>query len=329
MSSKIRGFGGARKPVPAPADEAITSAVKRFGLDEDNIVAQAKAAGGVIEADKHLVIPDPDQPRKTFDQQKHQELRASIVQSGLLQPLIVRSRADGQPGWLIIAGERRWRAIMDIPGLETIQIIVRDDIESSKILLAQLIENIQREDMTPLDTAMAFQRIMDEQGLKQRELGELVGMSESMISTYMSMLKAPAIIQTLAGSGDIKDVTLLTKLSRLAKADEKSAEELIAGITTGELTATGARHRVGAALKVVKEKPNAKPGGKAESRPEKPQPKMITRLQVAQGGFHWLSGSDEPVLQIQTPQGSYELTFPGSIDEVIAALQQSAEERAG
>lgn len=319
-TAKNRGFGALRtKPKAEPA----SGIAKRFGLDEDEIVAEAIANGQVREIDKSLVSADPAQPRKHFIQEKHENLKASIQENGLLQPIIVRDKANPEEGVFIIAGERRWRAVMDLPDMATIEAIVRNDIAPEKILMVQLIENVQREDMTPLEIANAFSHAIKQQGISQKELGIQLGMSESLVSTYLSMLKAPASIQDAANSRDIKDVTLLAKLSRLAKTNPEEAEQLVAKVGSGELASAEARVLTNDALKKSKGRDGA------SERPEKAgaASKIVTRLEAVK--FSWLSGSDEAIVQLETNHGLYEISFNGSIEEVIADLQANAEGRAG
>lgn len=318
---KKRGFGSSRAK-PSSEGGKATNVTKRFGLDEEAILAEAVESGQIRKIDKALVSPDPAQPRKIFNQEKHEDLKASIEQHGLLQPIIVRDHPDAGQGVLIIAGERRWRAIMGMPGLKEIDVIVRNDIAPEKILMAQLIENLQREDMTPLETASAFEKAMQQQGISQKELGAQLGMSESLVSTFMSMLKAPSSIQDAASSRDIKDVTLLAKLSRLAKTNPAKADELVEKVASGEIASVEARVLTNNALKDAKGT-----GAPATKKPAATVTPMITRLLAKK--VSWLSGSDEAVIQLETPNGVYEILFDESIEDVIAALQESAEGRAG
>lgn len=319
-AAKGRGFGALRAKPKATAE---TSVAKRFGLDEEEIAAAAVANGQVRGIDKKLVSADPAQPRKVFNKEKHEELKTSIARNGLLQPIIVRDKPDPADGVYIIAGERRWRAIMELDDLATIEVIVRNDIAPEMILMAQLIENLQREDMTPLETANAFEAAMKQQSISQRELGAQLGMSESVVSTYMSMLKAPKSIQDAASTGGIKDVTLLAKLSRLAKTNPEKVDELVTQVASGEIASAEARVIANTALKESKGNDNdAKPVRKPVHTPP-----VVTRLVVTE--FGWLSGSDDAVIQLTTKHGLYEISFSGSIDEIVDALTAGAEGRAG
>lgn len=315
--TKKRGFGSATKPA------VVSSATERFGLDEleTKIIDEAKNDGSIKRVKKIDISPDPHQPRKVFDPARHAEMCQSIAAAGILQPLLVRERLDGEPGYLIIAGERRWRAAMEVESIDDILVVVRNDLDPGQILVAQLIENIQRESMTPLDTAQAFERVMKEQGINQRQLGESLGMSESNVSVFMSLLKAPQSVQKAAGQNGLQDATAMAKLARLSAVNPEKADEIAAEIISDRIKPTAVRAVVAQALKDSKKPKNA---GKEEILPTG-QP--ITRLVVT--SFGWLSGSDEPLLKVTTPTGVFELEFPRDIETTIEALTLSAEERAG
>src|SRR3989344_4440703 len=117
------------------------------------------------------IKPDPRQPRRNFKPEELKELAESIRQHGVLQPLLVAEKADG--GYEIIAGERRWRA-SQLAGLATLPVIVKEMAEGQKLEVA-LIENIQREDLNPLEEAFAFKRLIEEFGLTQQQVAEKVG----------------------------------------------------------------------------------------------------------------------------------------------------------
>lgn len=129
------------------------------------------------------IEPKPDQPRKLFDPEALGDLAESIIENGVIQPIIVRKKGDK---FEIIAGERRWRAAREA-GLTEIPCIAReiDDVTADRI---SLIENIQRENLNPVEEAQAYKRIMAEYGLKQEELAKAVGKSRSYISNVMRLL---------------------------------------------------------------------------------------------------------------------------------------------
>jgi ParB family chromosome partitioning protein len=145
------------------------------------------------------VQPNPRQPRQALDQDKIQELALSIKEHGVVQPIVVRPVAGGR--YEIIAGERRWRACR-ILGLKFIPAIIKDygDLEASAV---SLIENVQREDLNPLEEASAYRRLIDEFGLSQEEIARLVAKSRPFITNTLRLLSLPPEVQDMLSSGVI------------------------------------------------------------------------------------------------------------------------------
>lgn len=137
----------------------------------------------IINIEVNKIIPKENQPRKNFDDETLQDLANSIKLHGVIQPIIVRKLLDQ---YEIVAGERRWRASKKI-GLEEIPCIVRE-ISQENADKISLIENIQREDLNPIEEASAYKRLMEEYDLKQNELGEAVGKSRSYITNTIRLL---------------------------------------------------------------------------------------------------------------------------------------------
>ena len=148
----------------------------------DNEIKEKKQNETVVKIAK--VEPNRDQPRKNFDEDSLQELADSIKQFGLLQPILVQ---DKKNYYEIIAGERRWRAAK-IAGLKEIPVIIRNYTER-EIVEISLIENIQREDLNPIEEAHAFKRLLEEFHLKQDEVAECVSKSRTAVTNSMRLLK--------------------------------------------------------------------------------------------------------------------------------------------
>ena len=146
-----------------------------------------------------LVDPKSDQPRKYFDRAALEELAASIKENGLLQPILVREYADGR--YQIIAGERRFRA-SKIAGLSEIPAIIlkKDDLKAAEIAL---IENIQREDLNPVEEAMAYRSLAENYGFTQEELSERVGKSRSAVANALRLLDLPDDVLEMVAVKDI------------------------------------------------------------------------------------------------------------------------------
>ena len=140
----------------------------------------------------NMVEPNRDQPRKKFEEDALLELADSIKQFGILQPLLVRKRKDY---YEIIAGERRWRAAK-IAGIKEVPVIVKDYTEQ-EIIEIGLIENIQRENLNPIEEAMAFKRLLEEFNLKQDEVAERVSKSRTAVTNSMRLLKLDERVQQM------------------------------------------------------------------------------------------------------------------------------------
>ncbi|HHV61178.1 MAG TPA: ParB/RepB/Spo0J family partition protein [Firmicutes bacterium] len=145
---------------------------------------------GVVEVGVDLLSPNPYQPRRDFDPEKLRELGESIKLHGIVQPLIVRRTGEG---YQIVAGERRWRAARQA-GLEKVPVIVRDVDDKAMIQIA-LIENLQRQDLNPIEEAEAYRRLIVEFSFTQEQLADMLGRSRPVIANAMRLLNLPADIQ--------------------------------------------------------------------------------------------------------------------------------------
>ena len=148
----------------------------------DTVSSNTKQAETIVKITK--VEPNREQPRKNFDEDALQELADSIKQFGLLQPILVQDRKDY---YEIIAGERRWRAAK-LAGLKEVPVIIRN-YSNQEIVEISLIENIQREDLNPIEEALAYKRLLEEFNLKQDEVAERVSKSRTTVTNSMRLLK--------------------------------------------------------------------------------------------------------------------------------------------
>ena len=171
--------------------EALLGAVSR---------EQAEASGTLRELPVGNVLPNPYQPRTHVDEDALLELTASIEASGLLQPVIVRPR-NGK--YELIAGERRWRAIQRL-GWAKIPAVVKE-VDDQTLLTLALIENLQRDDLNPIDVAAGYQRLSDEFKVPQAEIARLVGRNRSTIANLLRLLKLPAEVKTLVQEGKLSE----------------------------------------------------------------------------------------------------------------------------
>jgi ParB family chromosome partitioning protein len=150
--------------------------------------------GGVLEVPVELISANPHQPRKGFDDEKLKELAASITEHGVIQPLILsaQDRIEDQK-YALIAGERRLRAAK-LAGLETVPAILRETDSQNHLILA-LVENVQRSDLNPLETAIAYQSLAVEFGLSHQEIGSRVGKSRTAVTNILRLLDLPDVVQ--------------------------------------------------------------------------------------------------------------------------------------
>ena len=167
-------------------------------LIPDAPLAAPAASERALEVDIDLLQPNKFQPRTHMDDARIDDLARSIRSNGVIQPIVVRK---AEAGYEIVAGERRWRASQRA-GLLKVPIVVRD-IPDDKLLAAALIENIQREDLNPIEEATAYRRLADEFGLTQEQIAESVGKDRSSVANYVRLLKLPDAIRDHVAAGTL------------------------------------------------------------------------------------------------------------------------------
>ena len=159
---------------------------KRLGKGLEALISgdMAKARERVEKVDTRLLSPNPFQPRKRFSEGKMEELVNSLREKGIIQPILVRSKGDG---YEIIAGERRWRAAQ-ILNLEEVPVIVRSDIDDVNSLEISLIENIQREELNPVEEAVAYKELIDKFEYTLDKVGQMMGKDKTTVSNSLRIL---------------------------------------------------------------------------------------------------------------------------------------------
>ena len=194
-----------------------TGGLGRLGIEA--IYSELKEDNKELEISRLSV--NPFQPRKDFDQEELNELAQSIKENGIIQPIIVRNTDDM---YQIVAGERRWRAAQ-IAGLDKVPVIIKylNDFEMMQIAL---IENVQREDLNPMEEALAYKRLTEEFNLKQDEIASKVGKSRSTVANAMRLLNLPVDVQKfvsegLISSGHARALLSLTSKDMIIKLAEK------------------------------------------------------------------------------------------------------------
>ena len=177
----------------------LSALMADVSLDPSRI-APAQAARGEMLVPVARLIPNPDQPRRTFDPEALEELAASLRQKGVIQPLIVRE-IPGSEQFEIVAGERRWRAAQ-IAQLHDLPVIVRA-FSDSEVLEIAIIENIQRADLNAIEEALAYRQLMDRHGHTQEKIAEALSRSRSHIANLLRLLTLPEDVQVLVREGKI------------------------------------------------------------------------------------------------------------------------------
>lgn len=172
---------------------------ERRGLGR-GLEALIPSTPGVTEVEIDSIVPNPRQPRQALDPQALEELAASIREQGLVQPLVVSQVAGG---YQLLVGERRWRAAR-LAGLGMVPVVVRD-VTPQQMLELALVENLQREDLNPLETATAYSQLVEEFGLTQQQVAEKVGKNRVTVTNTMRLLKLPPEVKEALLRGDITE----------------------------------------------------------------------------------------------------------------------------
>ena len=195
--------------------------------DESTLTPRAMSAAreGLRIVGIEEVHPARSQPRKTFDDDKLEELSTSIRNQGLIQPLVVRNR-DGGGGYEIIAGERRWRAAQRA-GMHTIPVIVREIAPDRAFELA-MVENLQREDLNPIEEAEGFDRLIREFGYTQESLAARIGKDRTSVTNALRLLKLPGGVRGLVVSGRLSmgHARAILGLESIATSPTESADAM-------------------------------------------------------------------------------------------------------
>jgi len=201
--------------------------IKPNKVAEEQIKEYKVAGDSVLFIDINDIKPNSSQPRQFFNEEKIDELAVSITAHGVIQPIVLKE-ADG--GYEIIAGERRWRAARKA-GLKRVPAILKE-LTKEQLMIISLIENIQREDLNPIEEAEAFQRMYKEFGLKQEDISRNVGKSRPYITNSLRLLKLPEEIQKMVLEGRLTNgharalITIENVEKQILLAEKIATEEL-------------------------------------------------------------------------------------------------------
>jgi ParB family transcriptional regulator, chromosome partitioning protein len=231
---------------------------RRLGRGLGALLSEPAVDARPTELNLASIRPNPLQPRRHFDTEALAELRDSIRQHGLLQPIVVRRKGDG---YEIVAGERRWRACR-LAGLQQIPAVVREDLDDRGMLELALVENVQRQDLDPIERARAFQQLQSVLGVTQEQVADRVGLRRPTVTNLLRLLELPESVQALVSSNQLsmgharailaaEDPATRLELAKEAVAQHWSVRELErrarAGLQARSAGPAGAATPVGAA----------------------------------------------------------------------------------
>ena len=193
MSKQIRGLGRGLDAILGDSDNLNEPQRTPVGYINKEVAGTSahQNAGDVLRIPVDQIEPNPYQPRMAFDNESLEELADSIRTFGLIQPVTVRKKSDGR--YQIISGERRYKACR-LVGMDMIPAYIREANDQGMLEMA-IVENIQRQDLDPIEVAMSYQRLIDECSLTQEEMADRVGKKRTSITNYLRLLKLPAKVQ--------------------------------------------------------------------------------------------------------------------------------------
>ena len=271
-----------------------------LGRGLEVLIGGAAAATDLVQLPVGSVKPNARQPRRRLDSAGIEELADSVRAQGLVQPVVVRSAPDG--GYELIAGERRWRAAR-VAGLATIPALVRETDDRDSLLLA-LVENVAREDLSPVDEARAYATLMDEFGLSLGEVGEHVGRSKPTVSNRLRLLELP------------DDVLGLLERGQLTEGHARA----VLAVPGNEERRRLARRIVRGGMSVRAAERAARWAG-ARTKPRRRQPVSPALAARARDALRRLAGAEAKVTA-----GRIELYFEDELEleEIVEALERAS-----
>lgn len=220
-----------RKALGKGLEQLFSNSVIDFDKFENQIVNDAKTTGDVVEINLDEVRPNPYQPRKVFNEESLNELAKSISEYGVIQPIIVKKSIKG---YELVAGERRTRAAK-IAGLKTIPAIIKE-FDDNEMMEIALIENIQRENLNPIEEALSYENIIRLRNFTQEEVAEKFGKSRSYITNILGLLRLPKYTTELVSKGELSmgHARVLSKLDNDELIDSLAQKIIKEGISVRE-----------------------------------------------------------------------------------------------
>jgi ParB family transcriptional regulator, chromosome partitioning protein len=245
-------------------------------LIPDTPAAPPAPAERSLDVDTDLLRPNKFQPRTQMDEERIHELSRSIQANGIIQPIIVRK---AEHGYEIIAGERRWRAAQRA-GLLKVPVVVRD-VPDERVLAVALIENIQREDLNPIEEAAAYRRLADDFHLTQEQIAEAVGKDRSSIANTVRLLRLP---QEVRGSVASNALSMGHARAILALTDEAAQLRLARDVIARSLSVRETEALVKKASMPAEQKPEKKPDVHTRAAEDKLRMALGTRVRINRKG---------------------------------------------
>lgn len=220
-----------RKALGKGLEQLFSNSVIDFEKFENQIVNDAKTTGDVVEINLDEVRPNPYQPRKVFNEESLNELAKSISEYGVIQPIIVKKSIKG---YELVAGERRTRAAK-LAGLKTIPAIIKE-FDDNEMMEIALIENIQRENLNPIEEALSYENIIRLRNFTQEEVAEKFGKSRSYITNILGLLRLPKFTTELVSKGELSmgHARVLSKLDDDELIDSLAQKIIKEGISVRE-----------------------------------------------------------------------------------------------
>ena len=220
-----------RKALGKGLEQLFSNSVIDFEKFENQIVNDAKTTGDVVEINLDEVRPNPYQPRKVFNEESLNELAKSISEYGVIQPIIVKKSIKG---YELVAGERRTRAAK-LAGLKTIPAIIKE-FDDNEMMEIALIENIQRENLNPIEEALSYENIIRLRNFTQEEVAEKFGKSRSYITNILGLLRLPKYTTELVSKGELSmgHARVLSKLDNDELIDFLAQKIIKEGISVRE-----------------------------------------------------------------------------------------------
>lgn len=225
---KKKGLGRGLESLFALYDEESNENITNQNANQNsNQPANTKREqeGNVTELDINKIYPNPNQPRKHFDEEALQELASSIKTHGVIQPLVVNREADGR--YMIIAGERRWRA-SNMAGFQKVPVVIKNYTEK-QIKEISIIENLQREDLNPIEAARAIKQLMDEYNLTQEAVADRIGKSRPSVANTLRLLSLyPDVVKMIEdgrlSSGHARSLVVVDDTTQQLKLAKQAAD---------------------------------------------------------------------------------------------------------